>query len=242
MDETRNATNWRNLATSYPVRLAVYGLITLLVFQGVFALLQVRGLAWLAAENGPLELAQVGLLLLAVAGTAVAIRWSPAGKAVMATTCAVTIYAAARESDQWFETVFFDDAYKWLVGLPVALLLAPAIWRERHQFVADALWIAQKPGATLFAAGGICLCCFCQILDRPLFWPSEGIDGQLGLHKAMVEESAELFAYLLIAFSGLEAMISAAEDRAAAQEDSGLVLQTGGAENAGPSERRQVAA
>jgi hypothetical protein len=229
MDAQHDVADWRRLATSYPARLAIYGLTCLLVFQGVCVLLEARGAAWLSEENGPLELAQVVCLLFAAAAIAVAVRWSPAGKAVLLATSAAALYAAARESDLWFETVFFEDAYKTIVGLffedayktivglPLALLVMHVIWTERHRLVSDALWISRKPGATLFTMGGMYLCCFCQILDRELFWPTGDLQGALGYQKALVEESAELFAYLLIAFAGIEAMVAAAQDRLAWQ-------------------------
>ncbi len=206
---------WGRLITSYPARLAAYGLITLVAFEVVYWSLQDRGAAWLSAENGPLELSQVACLLIAVAGITVAIRWAPIGRAALIATGAVTLYAAARESDEWIEAMLFDDAYKSLVGIPaVVSVLVVAYW-ERDKLVEETLCIAQRPGATLFAIGGICLCFVCQMLDRPLFWSESGLQGSIGIQKSMVEESAELFAYLLIAFSGFEVMISAWQDRAA---------------------------
>ena len=130
-------------------------------------------------------------------------------------TGAVTLYAAAHESDKWFESVFFEDAYKWLVGLPVAISVLIVAYRDRGTLIDETMRIAQKPAATLFAVGGIYVCFFCQMLDRPHFWTESGLSGNVVLQKSMVEESAELFAYMLIAFSGVEAMIAALQDRAA---------------------------
>jgi hypothetical protein len=221
MDTNRILPAWIQLLTSYPARLAGYGLLTMVVFQFVFSLLQDRGCMWLAAENGPLELSQVGCLLIAVAGIAIALRWTPIGRTVLVATGAVALYAAARESDQWFESVFFDDAYKWLVGLPVAIVVIAVAYFDRGKIVNETLQIAQRPGATLFTIGGIYLCFFCQMLDRPLFWPVDVMDLEGISRKMLIEECSELFAYLLIAFSGFEVMISAHQDRFAASAAKG---------------------
>jgi hypothetical protein len=115
-------------------------------------------------------------------------------------------YAAARESDSIFEAVFFDDAYKWLVGLPLFLVAVASLWIDRRRVVADAMWLVRQPAITLFAIGGIYLCTFCQILDRPDMWNSISSTGEATATKAMVEEFAELFAYAILAFAGIEAL------------------------------------
>jgi hypothetical protein len=211
--------SWSQLITSYPARLGLYGLIVMVAFQILYAFLQERGASWLAEENGPIELAQVACLLFAVAGLAIAARWTPIGRAALVGTAALLVYAAARESDDWIQAMFFEDAYRTLVGLPAAACALLVAYSERDKLLRETMLIAHKPGATLFAIGGIYLCVFCQMLDRPKFWEESGLLGSDGYRKSMVEESAELFAYLLIAFSALEAMISAWQDRAALQHD-----------------------
>ena len=217
------SVTWIQLVTSYPARMAGYGLITMLAFQFVYASIQSHGVAWLAAENGPLELSQVALLLMASAGITVAACWMPVGRSGLLAAAAVTLYAAARESDDWIEAAFFDDAYKWLVGLPAAAAVGVVAYRERGKLIEETLRITQKPSVTLLIIGGIYLCFFCQMMDRPLFWSGSGLEGNLGFQKTTVEESAELFAYLLIAFSSVEAVISAARDRTATKSQSGVV-------------------
>lgn len=221
MDQNESTWTWRTLLTSYPARLAGYGIVTAMMFEAVYALRQSHGPAWLAAENGPIEIAQVLLLLFSAAGIALALRWTPFGRAVLVATGGVAIYAAARESDQWFESLFFDDAYKWLVGVPVAILILAVAALERRKLIAETLRMSVRPGSTLFTMAGIFLCFFCQILDRPLWWDANELDAAAGAQKMLIEESAELFAYLLIAFSGIEAAVFAWQDRAAlTQRDS----------------------
>ncbi len=214
METKDSKTDWIQLFTSYPARMVAYGLLTMAVFQYVYLLLQEHGCEHLAAENGPIELAQVACLLIAVAGISLALRWAPIGRAVLVATGAIALYAAARESDSWFESAFFEDSYKWLVGLPAAIVVVKVAYSERQKLVAETLRIAHRPGSTLFTFAGIYLCFFCQMIDRPLFWPIHALDTAGIARKALIEESAELFAYLLIAFSGFEAVIAAYRDRA----------------------------
>lgn len=202
---------------SYPTRLILYGVVTIGVFELSYALLCAGGVAWLAEENGLLELTQVGFLLAAVAGFTWAAVLSPADRNVLIITGCLILYAAARESDTWFETMLFDDAYKWLVGFPAAIVILFVLYKNRGQMLEDTLRIAMKPSLTLFAIGGIYLCFFCQIADRPMYWYASGSADGGGLQKSLVEENAELFAYLLIVFSSVEAVISAYQQRVAQQ-------------------------
>jgi len=208
------------------MRLIIYGVITCGVFELSYALLCSGGVAWLAEENGPLELAQVAFLLTAVAGFTWAAVLSPADRNVLVITGCLTLYAAARESDKWFETMLFDDSYKWLVGYPAAIFILFLLYKHRGRMIEDTLRIAQKPSSTLFAIGGIYLCFFCQIIDRPMYWYASGSTDGGGFQKSFVEENAELFAYLLIVFSSVEAVISGYQQRAAQQRDNTPAKET----------------
>lgn len=225
-----DSPNLRQVVTSFPARMAVYGAIVFLVFQVVYLSLQRYDATWLFTENGPIELAQVAFLLLAAGTIAMAAYLTPIGRAALVAASAATFYAAARECDHWLESNLFDDAYKWIVGLPAAAVVLTVAYRERHRILVETLRIARYPGATLFTVAGIYLFFFCQMFDRPLFWNESGpgagfaavqeplptMDELIAryIEIAKVEESAELFAYLLVAFSGAEAVISAIEDRA----------------------------
>ncbi len=191
---------------SFPVRLFCYAVIALGLVQALYAGLLAKGPDFIGAENGPVELAQVYLALLASAGFFYAAYRTRRGRAGLITCAAMVGYAAARESDSIFEAVFFDDAYKWLVGLPLFLGAIASLWIDRRRVIADAMWLVRQPAVTLFAIGGIYLCTFCQILDRPDMWTSISSAGEATTTKAMVEEFAELFAYAILAFSGIEAL------------------------------------
>ncbi|MFK8114531.1 MAG: hypothetical protein AB8B91_20185 [Rubripirellula sp.] len=200
---------------SYQFRIAVYGVMTLVVFQAVFLAIQSYGAQTMGAENGPIEMTQVILALVAATGLFYAAYRSQKGRATIILCGAVVTYAAAREADLLFETYLFDDAYKVLVGLPMVLLVAAAFVKYRRSLVAETMWLLEQPAATLFALAGIYLCFVCQFFDRPDLWSGISNITEAETTKALIEEYAELFAYMLLAFSGLEAGIFASQQHAA---------------------------
>ena len=72
-----------------------------------------------------------------------------------------------------------------------------------------------SPTCDSFAIAGIYLCFVCQFFDRPEMWTTIRNPTDAVHTKAMVEEYTELFAYLLLAFSGIESAILTRQDRAA---------------------------
>ncbi|MDG2223581.1 MAG: hypothetical protein P8L85_19520, partial [Rubripirellula sp.] len=59
----------------------------------------------------------------------------------------------------------------------------------------------------MFAVAGVYLCAVCQVFDRPGFWGGIADHPNALATRMSVEEFAEVFGYLLVAFSGLEAVI-----------------------------------
>ncbi|QDT10411.1 hypothetical protein [Planctomycetes bacterium K23_9] len=198
-----------DVLVSFPARLACYAVIAFALVQVLFIGLLARGTSFIGAENGPVEMAQVYLALFASACLFYAAYRCRRGRAGLITCAAMVGYAAARESDSIFETLLFDDAYKYLVGLPLFLVAVTALLIDRRRVVREAMWLVRQPAITLFALGGIYLCTFCQVLDRPDMWTSISSLEERTQTKAMVEEFAELFAYAILAFAGIEALAMA---------------------------------
>ena len=217
-DSRRNTTrslgdftdwSWSDVACSFPVRLTFYGVIAFALFQGLYLGLNRWGSPFIGAENGPVEMTQVYLAIFTSACFFYAAYWCRVGRAGLIVCAAMVGYAAARESDSIFESMFFEDAYKYLVGLPMLLVALAALWVDRRKVIGEALWLVRQPAVTLFAIAGIYLCCMCQVLDRPDFWVEISSETEASNVKAMVEEFAEIFAYLALAFSGVEALAMA---------------------------------
>ncbi len=207
MDAAEQAPSIPDIFRSYLFRFGIYAFITLLVFESVYAAIGVYGPEAMGAENGPIEMAQVLLAIIGAVGLFAAACWSPIGRSGWVMCGAVVAYAAARESDLFFETLLFDDAYKWVVGLPMAVLFLAIVIVDRRRLVGDNLMLMRHPAATMFGIAGVFLCFVCQIIDRPEMWAENGTDGSVAITKALIEEYCELFAYLLIAFSGIESAL-----------------------------------
>ena len=198
-----------DILRSYPFRFAVYAVITMVVFESTYAAIQAYGPQVMGAENGPIEVAQVMLAIVAAIGLFCAACWSPFGRSCLVTCGAMTAYAAARESDLWFEMLLFDDAYKWLVGVPMAVLTLAVVTIDRRRLIGDTMSMMRHPAATMFGIAGLFLCLVCQVVDRPEMWTGIATDNSVATTKALIEEFCELFAYLLIAFSGIESALLA---------------------------------
>ena len=215
--DSQQKLSWSAILTSYPFRLCSYGVLTAIVYQTLYWGIQNRGPSLMGSENGPVETAQLTLAIVACLSLFLAARWMPVGSACLIFAGALVGYAAARESDAFLERVLFEDADKWLVGLPLISLAIVHLFWERKQLLADAMWLLQQPAATLFVIAGVFLCGVCQSLDRPGMWlaVTDGAEG--AIIKGLIEEYAELFAYLLLAFSGTEAVVMARQHYALAQ-------------------------
>ncbi len=199
----------RSFLTSYPFRLGLYGLLVVGAYQLIYLGTVAWGPARMGAENGPIESAQAVLAVIASIMLFIAAAKTKIGRAGLICCGAVVGYAAARECDVLFETLFFDDAYKYLVGLPLAVIAAIAIAVNRKTFLPETMWLARQPAATLFIVAGIFLIGVCQTLDRPAMWQEVSDPMQAAVVKGMIEEYAELFAYIVLALSSIEAVILA---------------------------------
>ena len=196
----------------YPLRLACFGVFCAVLYAGVYATIESMGGA-AGAENGPLELLQVGFAIIASCLFLRAAWISPRGVAGLATCGAMMAYASARESDQWFEAVFFDDAYKYLVGIPAILLVFSVAWRYRRGILQQTTDLLNEPPATLFILGGVYLAFVCQMLDRPSVWGNLHMASDTASIKPMIEEAMEVFAYATIAYSAIESIIFARKSK-----------------------------
>jgi len=103
------------------IRFGLLGGLVLGLYEAIYLGVIHRGAVGVAGENGPIEIMQASF---AVAG-AIALFWVAThqrlGRTGIWVSGALLMYAVARESDLLFETIFFEDAYKWLVGGPLVI-------------------------------------------------------------------------------------------------------------------------
>ena len=196
--------------SGYPWRVAGFSVATAAIYTGIAETVRHAPIS-AAAEGGTLENLQVASALTACVGFAVAARRTHFGRAALTVCAAALAYAAARELDTVFETYLFDDAYKYLVGLPAGVICVGVCWAARKDLVGETLAMLRHPAATLAAVSATYLLFVCQTFDRPLMWTAAGT--QADVIKPVIEETAEVFAYLVIAYAALESWFMASASR-----------------------------
>lgn len=195
------------LLVGYPARLCFYAACTALIMRLVLQLVSLGDLKTLASENGPIENCQIIVLILASLLAGLASTVSIENRTLNTCLAVVFLCAAAREADDWFATYFFDDAYKWLVCLPLMVLAASLCWKSRTHLYYQMIAFLSKPYATLIIFSILMVVTLGQTLDRSSFWPDVDSSPSLGNQKAVVEETLELFAYLTLLFGANELLI-----------------------------------
>ena len=197
-----------------PVRFALYAAALVGGGHLLVAAVVARGTGF-AAEDGPLELAQVAVAAGGAALLILAAHRTAAGRAGLAACAGALLYAAARECDGWFERTFFDDAYKYLAGLPIAAAVGFIAWRDRRNWPESLRWCGH-PSAGLFLCGGLQVVAVAALLERPALWLFVDDFDQAEAMKRVVEECCELAGYAALAAGSLELFLTVRGENAAA--------------------------
>lgn len=208
----------RGPALGYPIRMLIYAAIAALTMHLTLQVVEKDSLEHLASENGPIEIAQFAILILAASIAAYASKISPHLSTAIFSLSAGLFCAASREADDWFASMVFDDAYKWLVCLPLIAVVSLKFWKSRETIYHQCNEILSKPYGTTLAFTILMIGTLCQTLDRSSFWPTISVDPIVGDQKSVIEETVELFGYLLILFSTMELTIDAWQARISTSE------------------------
>ena len=206
-DKSSIISQFVQAALGCPGRFVTYGIVTFGLGQALYKVLLSRGPETLGQENGLVEQLQVGLAMSASIAFFFAAFKSTYGKAGLIFCGALAGYAAGRECDQWLENYLFNDAYKYLIGMPLLIFTLVATWIHRRTVLSDSVTLSRTPAITMFGIAGVYLCAVCQIFDRPDFWAGISDHPNAIVTKMLVEEFSEVFGYLLIAFAGVEAVL-----------------------------------
>ncbi len=198
-----------HVALGYPGRLVAYGVMAFVLGQVLYDVVLDQGSEIIGQEDGVVERTQAVLATFGAVAFFVAATKSTYGKAGLVLCGALAGYAAGRECDQWLEAHLFNDAYKYLIGVPLLAMTVVVVWKNRRTAIADSLPLARTPAITMFGIAGVYLCAVCQVFDRPDFWAGIADHDNALAIKTLVEEFAEIFGYLLIAFAGVEAVLDA---------------------------------
>ncbi|MDC0278706.1 hypothetical protein OAL43_00725 [bacterium] len=219
--------NRRSLIATNSGRLLLYVACSALLLHTLLLLATKTSVGTLSAEHGPIEIAQVLILGLAGLALLIAARLSKSSQMVLIAASAMLFCAASREAEDWLATYLFDDAYKWFVCAPLILSVAVMAWRNRDSFLLQIERFAATPAGMMFSISILFLGVYCQALDRTAFWPALESNASLGDQKMFIEETAELFGYVLLFFSSIEFVIASWKERSQiTKSDLGLCLLT----------------
>ncbi|MCO8123134.1 hypothetical protein NHH03_15405 [Stieleria sp. TO1_6] len=186
------------------VRFAIYGILSLALGQVIVWKLNSVGVIALASENGMLEWMQVGLTLCTAGVFARVYFMGKSGATVFGVLACVVAYAGAKECDSFLESFLFDDAYKYVAGGPLALLVFFLVCRGRDEFVSDLSHAIAARWFGIFVTAGILLISLCQLFDSAGLWETFDQSTALREAKLLVEETSELYVYYFLAVAALE--------------------------------------
>lgn len=197
----------RPLRIGYPIRLLSYAAMTGIIMHLCLLMVSRESMQILASEDGPIEIAQI--ILLVISGTLASISaiFAVQNRTVIFILAAGIFCAASREADDWFARLIFDDSYKWFVCLPLLSAAAYRAWQNRETVYQEVFNFLSQPYASTIAFSVIMVATLCNTFDRSSFWPAMAMHPNLGDQKAVIEETAELFSYLILLFGMNELLI-----------------------------------
>lgn len=158
------------------------------------------------AENGAMEWLQFGLLVVCAVLLKLASARARELREALYVMALLPVAAGVRELDHALDTRVFDGAWQILVS---ALLLYIVFYALQHQQALrrQLLYIFSYPPTGLLISGFIAVMVFSRLLGQQIFWQFVLQVDYLRLVGRVVEESCELFGYLLLLFGCLEFFI-----------------------------------
>ena len=183
-------------------RLVGYSLLVALTIQLVVLLVQNGYTTVLFSENGPLEWMQFSLAAFAGCW----LLYLGSRQQPVLTVCGLlALYAAFRELDGLFDHLLFESSYKFVFGPPIAFFIGKTLWKHRKTY-RDQLWkFTSTPSWAMLAVGFVTICLFAKIFGQKELWIGLMGDSYIRLVKNAVEESSELFGYLILFCGAIEA-------------------------------------
>ncbi|MCG3117742.1 MAG: hypothetical protein LLH30_18890 [Candidatus Manganitrophus sp. SA1] len=189
----------------------VYFLTTAAMIQGVVLLSRRVDAHLLFAENGPVEWFQLVLLLACFGCLQTAAYRIDQRREIFHLLALLPLAAAVREMDAILDRSVFDGAWQLIVTL---LVLHAFFFIRRHRLKVTIQLqpvLASGPFGLLIA-GFLVVMVFSRLIGQQLFWRAALQEQYLRLVGRIVEESCELFGYLLLLFGCIEILRSSFSD------------------------------
>lgn len=214
---SRRAADWtthvNSRVTFFTAGYLVYFLTTAAVIQGVILLSHRVDASLLFSENGPVEWFQLALLLACFGCLQTAAFRIEERREILHLLALLPPASAVREMDAILDRSVFDGAWQ----LIVTLLVLHALFFIRHH--RRKVTIQLKPVLAsgsfgLLFAGFLAVMVFSRLIGQQIFWRAALQEQYLRLVGRVVEESCELFGYLLLLFGCIEILKPSFSDTA----------------------------
>lgn len=183
-------------------------------------------------ERGPVEWAQLAMLVCCSGVLFVASRIGRAWRELSFVLCLLPLAAAARELDSVFKANVHERGHWVVIGAVIAVATVYTIAR-RDALTRQADEVARTHAFGLMLAGAITVLAYARVMGQQRFWAEIYGDDFFRQTGRVVEESGELFGYLLILFGCVEHAILARAEALRADPlpdspgDEGSVAETG---------------
>jgi hypothetical protein len=154
-------------------------------------------------ENSLTEWSQVGLLLVPVLVFLKLAKREADARAFHTLVSGFFAVCIIREMDMFFYKAIFHGSWLYFALAATAIVLMAA-WRARSTVVQGATWFVQHPGSLLILLGLVVVMALSRTLGSgKLIWDRLSTDDTHRLFKTIVQESLELFGYILIAIGSV---------------------------------------
>lgn len=205
-------------AVSSILRYLLYAGISAVLVQGIILATGKVNAHSFFSENGFVEILHFFLLLSCFGLLQLAAKWNMPLREAFHFISILPLAAAAREMDKPLDIYVFDGAWQ-LTVFSLMLYLSFFAWRHykalRKQIVR---FVSSFPIGWMFS-GFLMVMVFSRLIGQQVFWQMALQENYLPLVGRVVEESCELFGYLLILFGCTEflAAVTQTRTRAAAE-------------------------
>lgn len=196
----------KHQSISSVLRFMLYTSITAAFIQGIVFATQYVDAKLFFRENGMVEWFHFGLLISCSALLQFASTRMPELRGGFHVLAVLSLVASVRELDRILDEYVFDGAWQVLVSVLV-LYISFYAWVHRRAITHQLLRISSYPPTGLLVSGFITVMVFSRLLGQQLFWRAALQENYLRLVGRIVEESCELFGYLLLLFGCLEFVI-----------------------------------
>ncbi|HEY5649786.1 MAG TPA: hypothetical protein VIU33_09815 [Nitrospiria bacterium] len=208
-------------AISSILRYLLYAGVSAVLIQGIILATGKINASSFFSENGFVELLQFSLLLSCSGLLQLAAKRSMPLREAFHFISILPLAAAAREMDKTLDVHVFDGTWQ-LVVFSLMLYLAFFTWRNYQALQKQMVHLVSSfPIGWLFS-GFLLVMVFSRLIGQQVFWQMALQENYLRFVGRVVEESCELFGYLIIFFGCLEFLLAATlPRRSAAAENPG---------------------